>query len=60
MLTAHRPTRSSLKAKSLLRKTLLPFCIAAVLFLLVLICLKALMPTNKQPRNELQGIFTIL
>jgi hypothetical protein len=52
--------RSDLKARFLSKRMLLPFCTAIFLFFLVLICIRALHPTITQPRNEVQGIFTIL
>jgi len=38
----------------------LPFCTAIFLFFLVLICIRALHPTIKQPLNQVRGILTIL
>jgi hypothetical protein len=60
-VTKTRPRkRADLKARSLSKRMLLPFCTAILLFLLVLICFRALRPATIQPPKEIQGILTIL
>jgi hypothetical protein len=60
-VTKTRPRkRADLTARSLSKRMLLPFCTAIFLFLLVLICIRALRPTTTQTPTEIRGILTIL
>jgi len=53
--------RTDAKIRLLIRATLIPFCAATFLFMFAVVSLTALLPTPKQPKNELsQRILMIL